>query len=61
MTAEDYEAAGYQTLKQWVMEKAEECNVGVFAIYMRLHRNRYPNLKYHRVNKRVIFVEEIEQ
>jgi hypothetical protein len=43
-------------LKQWLIEEAERCHRSRQCIVMRLRRGKYPTLKLHRVNKRVIFV-----
>ncbi len=44
-------------LMQWVRQVAKQENVTQNAIYNRLRRGKYPNLKVHRVNSQVAFVE----
>lgn len=43
-------------LKQWVADEAEREGVGVSAIYERMSKGKYPNLKRRYKNKRVVFV-----
>ena len=59
MTIAQLENRGLVRLKEWVVDRAIEAGVSMEAIYMRLHRGRYPNIRYHRINQRVIYVEEI--
>jgi len=59
MTIAQLEKRGLVRLKEWVVDRAFERGVSISAVYMRLHRGKYPNIRYHRINKRVIYVEEI--
>jgi hypothetical protein len=61
MTIAQLEKLGLIRLKEWVVDRAIEAEVSMGAIYMRLHRGRYPNIRYHRINKRVIYIEEIHE
>lgn len=36
---------GLVRMKEFVMNEAEGCGVGASAIYMRLHRGKYPNVE----------------
>lgn len=58
MTVAQLEKRGLIRLKEWVVDRAIEAEVSIEAIYMRLHRGRYPNIRYHRINQRVIYIEE---
>ena len=44
-------------LKEFIIDESHRCGVGIGAIYMRVLRGYYPNLKLERKNKRVIFVK----
>lgn len=42
--------------KQWRVEEAKRRGCSTRAILGRVERGKYPNLKFERVNKRVVFV-----
>lgn len=44
-------------LKHWVLGEAAREGVKESAIYMRIRRGKYPELKLRRVNQRVVFVQ----
>ena len=48
---------GEMRLKQWVFEESQRLQVGMSAVYMRISRGKYPDMKCHRVTKRTIMVE----
>jgi len=60
MTIAQLENRGLVRMKEWVVDRAFEAGVSIEAIYMRLHRGRYPNIRYHRINKRVVYIEEVQ-
>lgn len=56
---EPYDARGLPRFKEWIMERAEEDGIPVQHAYIRFYRGRYRPIKRHRVNRRVIYVEEL--
>ena len=46
-------------LKQFLAEEAMRLNLNPIAVYRRIKRGKYPQLKIRRVNKHIMFVQNV--